>query len=96
MNGDNHGIVLLTLNRPKSKNALGRQIISEFQQHVKQLADDGSARVIIINSNVDGVFCAGADLKERQSMKTDEEIYEFVNELRAAFSALEVLFVYLF
>ncbi|CAI5467933.1 unnamed protein product [Closterium sp. Yama58-4] len=49
-----------------------------------------AVRVVIIRSAVDGVFCAGADLKERKGM-TQEEAEEFVSSLRGAFTDLEDL-----
>ncbi|GJP43191.1 hypothetical protein CLOM_g2689 [Closterium sp. NIES-68] len=52
--------------------------------------DGGDVRAVIIRSAVEGVFCAGADLKERKSM-TMEEAEAFVSSLRGAFSALENL-----
>ncbi|CAI5509450.1 unnamed protein product, partial [Closterium sp. Naga37s-1] len=49
-----------------------------------------AVRVVIIRSAVDGVFCAGADLKERKGM-TREEVEAFVSSLREAFTDLENL-----
>ncbi|CAI5968284.1 unnamed protein product, partial [Closterium sp. NIES-65] len=49
-----------------------------------------AVRVVIIRSAVDGVFCAGADLKERKGM-TQEEAEAFVSSLREAFTDLENL-----
>lgn len=43
-----------------------------------------------MRSNVDGVFCAGADLKERAGM-TQQETHEFVSLLRGTFKQLEVV-----
>jgi len=84
------GIVLVGLDRPEAKNALGRQLLAEFREAVEQLAADRSVRVVIVHSLVPGVFCAGADLKERASM-SQEEAGTFVKGLRAAFSELESL-----
>ena len=83
-------MVLLGLERPAARNALGRQLLGEFEAALASLAADGSARVVVIHSLVPGVFCAGADLKERAGM-APEEAEAFVKRLRAAFSALEAL-----
>ncbi len=90
LSGDDLGIVLLGLQRPGAKNALGRQLIQELQESLAELAEDRSVRVVIIHSLVPGVFCAGADLKERAGMN-QEEATAFVQRLRAAFTALERL-----
>ena len=47
-------------------------------------------RVLLVQSNVDKVFCAGADLKERASMGP-KQVSEFVQSLQSNFTALEVL-----
>lgn len=49
-----------------------------------------SARVLILNSKVEKVFCAGADLKERATMTADQ-VQTFVSELRKTFIDLESL-----
>lgn len=35
----------------------------------------GPTRALILTSEVDSVFCAGADLKERAGMSSDEYVY---------------------
>ncbi len=49
-----------------------------------------SARVLILDSKVDKVFCAGADLKERATMNADQ-VRAFVSELRMTFADLEAM-----
>lgn len=90
LEGADAGIVLLALDRPAAKNALGRQLLAEFREALKALAADGSTRVLIVHSLVPGVFCAGADLKERAGM-SQAEASEFVQGIRAAFTELEAL-----
>ena len=88
--GPDEGLVLLGLDRPGAKNALGRQLLGELEEAFGALAGDPGARVVVLHSLVDGVFCAGADLKERAGM-SPEEAEAFVKRLRAAFTALERL-----
>jgi len=78
------------LDRPEAKNALGRKLVAEFRDALKTLAASTSTRVVVLHSLVPGVFCAGADLKERAGM-TQEEASAFVQGLRAAFTELEAL-----
>ena len=84
------GITLLGLERPGAKNALGRQLLGELEAAFQSLALDMDVRVVILHSLVEGVFCAGADLKERSDM-SPTEAEAFVRRLRGAFSALERL-----
>ncbi len=88
--GEDAGIVLLGLDRPAAKNALGRQLMTEFRQALADLRSDPFVRVVVLHSLVPGVFCAGADLKERAAM-SPAETSTFVHSLRAAFTELEDL-----
>jgi len=90
LEGADAGIVLLGLDRPSAKNALGRQLLSELREGLKLLGTDPAVRVVIVHSTVPGVFCAGADLKERAGMSPDEAA-TFVQGIRAAFTELEAL-----
>lgn len=90
LEGPDAGIVRLGLDRPAAKNALGRQLLGEFRAALGSLARDRGARVLILHSLVEGVFCAGADLKERAGM-APAEVEAFVRGLRAAFTDLEDL-----
>ena len=44
----------------------------QFNEVVKELREDTTVKAVIIKSTVAKVFCAGADLKERKSMKDEE------------------------
>ena len=88
--GPDSGIVLLGLERPLAKNALGRQLVKEMEEAIATLKEDLSIRVVVLHSLVPGVFCAGADLKERADMG-QEEATDFVQRLRTTFRAVERL-----
>lgn len=65
LTGNHEGVAFLTMNRPKGKNSLSRNFLTHLEQSLQQLKDERSVRVLIMRSVVPGVFCAGADLKER-------------------------------
>jgi methylglutaconyl-CoA hydratase len=90
LGGNDAGIVLLGLDRPAAKNALGRQLMAEFRQALSDLRFDPTVRVVLVHSLVPGVFCAGADLKERAEM-SQAETAAFVHGLRSALTDLEDL-----
>lgn len=90
LDGLDRGIVLLGLERPAAKNALGRQLVLELDEALATLAADAAIRVVILHSLVPGIFCAGADLKERAGM-SEAEATAFVQKLRATFRAVERL-----
>ena len=57
------GIVEVKLERPGTKNAIGRDMLRGLQQTFDAIEKDHSANVVMICSSVPKVFCAGADLK---------------------------------
>lgn len=68
-------IKILSLNREKARNAISRQLLAELKQEVSSIhaeGDNGSTRALIVASEVDSSFCAGADLKERATFTQDE------------------------
>lgn len=70
-------------------NGLGSGLIStrQLEHALQELKCDESVRAIVLTSAVPGVFCAGADLKERSTMSIDES-ERFVTRLRALMSNL--------
>ncbi|KAI8924330.1 ClpP/crotonase-like domain-containing protein [Entophlyctis helioformis] len=90
LQGTDAGIFVVALNRPAAKNALGRTLLAQFRDALNSLRFNEQARVVIVKSNVDGVFCAGADLKERRTMEP-AEVASFVHSLRSSFTELESL-----
>jgi len=64
------GVATLTLNRPAARNALNNAMCGDLLGALMALADDATVRVVMIRAN-GPVFCAGADLKERQGMDDD-------------------------
>ncbi|XP_062064570.1 methylglutaconyl-CoA hydratase, mitochondrial [Lepus europaeus] len=79
---ENRGIVVLGINRAYGKNALSRNLIKMLSKAVDSLKSDKQVRTIIIRSEVPGIFCAGADLKERAKMSSSE-VGPFVSKIRA-------------
>ncbi|PVZ20543.1 MULTISPECIES: enoyl-CoA hydratase/isomerase family protein [unclassified Pseudomonas] len=64
-------IARLTLNRPQARNALNTALCHDLHQAVLAVAENPAIHVLIIDAN-GPVFCAGADLKERQGMDDDQ------------------------
>ncbi|XP_047400321.1 enoyl-CoA hydratase domain-containing protein 2, mitochondrial isoform X5 [Sciurus carolinensis] len=70
--GPDQGITEILMNRPHARNALGNIFVSELLEALAQLREDQQVRVLLFRSGVKGVFCAGADLKEREQMSAAE------------------------
>ncbi|EFN51053.1 hypothetical protein CHLNCDRAFT_59356 [Chlorella variabilis] len=90
LDGDNEGIFFLSLCRPEARNSIGRQFLRELRECLHTVAQERTTRCVVVRSTVPGVFCAGADLKERAGM-TQAEAATFVGELREAFAHLDSL-----
>lgn len=58
----NH-VAVLTLNRPKAKNALSSPLFEDLNAELEKADRDDSVRAIVITGG-DKVFAAGADIKE--------------------------------
>ncbi|KAM9325464.1 enoyl-CoA hydratase domain-containing protein 2, mitochondrial [Gastrophryne carolinensis] len=76
--------------RPHARNSLGKVLVSEFFHSVESLRHDSSVRVVVVKSAVPGVFCAGADLKERAKM-SNSEVSLFVQDLRKLMNEIAAL-----
>ncbi len=70
---DDHGIVTLTLNRPRQYNALCDALLGEVQTQLDAIAGDPAARVVVI-AGAGQAFCAGHDLKEMRA-RPDQAYY---------------------
>lgn len=68
--GSGH-VRVLQLNRPKARNAISCELLENLSTQVSSIAAEngsGPTRALVVASNVDAAFCAGADLKERATM----------------------------
>ncbi|KAK2835790.1 hypothetical protein Q5P01_016274 [Channa striata] len=82
LEGEDDGIVEVLMCRQKARNALGHVFVSQMRELVSSLSKKSAVRVVVFRSLVPGVFCAGADLKER-AMMNDTESDLFVHSLRS-------------
>ncbi|XP_059583826.1 enoyl-CoA hydratase domain-containing protein 2, mitochondrial [Alligator mississippiensis] len=78
------------MNRPHAKNSLGNVFVNELFRALESLRYDDKVRVVLFKSQVKGVFCAGADLKERAQM-SDTEVGHFVHRLRSLMDEIAAL-----
>ncbi|HLS06814.1 MAG TPA: enoyl-CoA hydratase [Bacillota bacterium] len=67
-------IALITLNRPKAANALSLQLLDELNNILNHLKTNESIVCTILTGVGQKVFCAGADLKERETMNEKEAL----------------------
>ncbi len=63
---DSRGVHTLTLNSPKTFNALSEAMLTALQAELKSIAADPGARVLVLAA-AGKVFCAGHNLKEMRA-----------------------------
>lgn len=90
LDGKDNGIAVLGLNKPESRNAFSKSLVTQFYESLATIKEDNKIRAVIIRSLVPKVFCAGADLRERSQMQP-QEITEFVTSLRNLMNTVESL-----
>lgn len=91
---DYGSIAKVTLNRPKSKNAISRQLLNELHDYIMLLATKDKSvekvRAMVITSSLPDVFCAGADLKERKTF-TPQDTAQFLKKLNYTLNLIQSL-----
>ncbi|MCJ1402878.1 hypothetical protein MMC11_006099 [Xylographa trunciseda] len=86
-------IRILSLNSPHNRNAISRALLKDLSRHIAEIHSEGQSgqtRALIIASDVDEAFCAGADLKERKGF-TKEETASFLTTLRSTLTSISTL-----
>ncbi|GJD49709.1 2,3-dehydroadipyl-CoA hydratase [Methylobacterium crusticola] len=56
-------VAVVTINRPRRRNAIGVQLVQDLSRELSHLDDDADAHAIVLTGTAPG-FCAGSDLKE--------------------------------
>jgi len=79
---------ILTIDREARRNALSRMTLVELGRLGMELVADSSIRAIVVTGAGDKVFCAGADLKERQGF-TNEDVRAQVGLYRTELAVLD-------
>jgi isohexenylglutaconyl-CoA hydratase len=86
------GVLHITLNRPEVRNAMSLQMVQDLRTALANAQSDSTTRVIVLRG-AGGHFCAGADLRDMASARTQLETNpNAVAEVNAAFGDLCVAF----
>src|ERR1700682_346716 len=84
------GVATLSINRPKSRNALALQTMAELDQAIDAVRA-GRARVLVIRGEGTKAFCAGGDLKELEQIRSAAEAAAMARRMRATLDRLPQL-----
>lgn len=69
---DDAGVLTLTLNQPKSRNALSQAMMRALHQAVAEAGENQNVRAVILAAS-GPAFCAGHDLKELTGHRSDSD-----------------------
>ncbi len=73
-------VARIVLNDPKRHNALGCEQLEGIRARLKQIADEGEARVLILTGAGDKTFCAGASLHELSDGRMGDDAFQKMTE----------------
>ncbi len=82
-------VMNLTLNRPEKRNALSRELLSQLQTALEQVAADQRVRVVVLTA-YGPAFCAGHDLGEMVGCSEDayRGLFTLCSQVMQQFRAL--------
>jgi enoyl-CoA hydratase/carnithine racemase len=82
-------VAVLTLSNPERRNVLDVPTATAMQEAVERLGRDPHVRCVVI-TGTDGVFAAGADIRELESASAEENL-AYNRRLRASVNAVAAL-----
>ncbi len=87
LRSDQDGVAVLTLNAPKTINALSEAMLAALSDELDRIAVDSSVKVVILQSGGNH-FCAGHNLKEMSTHRADDDGgFQYFQDLFATCSA---------
>ncbi|MEP4148690.1 MAG: enoyl-CoA hydratase [Halioglobus sp.] len=88
LRSDDDGVCILTLNAPRTINALSEEMLAALSNVLDEIAADRSVKAVIIRSAGDH-FCAGHNLKEMTERRKDTDGgFQYFQDLFASCSAM--------
>lgn len=72
LRSDEDGVTILTLNAPKTINALSEAMMAALSEALDEIAEDSSVKAVILRS-AGNHFCAGHNLKEMTARRDDAD-----------------------
>ena len=83
-------VAVVTINRPKVRNALNGQTMRELRQAMEELQQDASVRAIVLTGAGEKAFVAGADINElavlspvegKEHARSGQSVLDFIENL---------------
>jgi len=84
------GIGTITLNRPKSMNALNSTVFKELGQVLSEIEGDDEVKVVLVTGS-EKFFASGADISEVGGISTPVDAHDFIKAAQATINRIEDL-----
>lgn len=84
---ESSGMAIVTIHRPRAKNALTKNMWQELTRIGKRIPNNPKTKVVILRGG-QGVFSAGSDIKEFSTMSIDE-VNDVFHDMERAISIFE-------
>ncbi|HVV68517.1 MAG TPA: 3-hydroxyacyl-CoA dehydrogenase NAD-binding domain-containing protein [Gammaproteobacteria bacterium] len=89
---DEDHILWLSIDRKDSAvNSLNQEVIQEFDEILKSIAEDPQLVGVVISSAKSSGFIAGADIEQFVKLQTETEAFELIRQAQLVFDKLEAL-----
>jgi enoyl-CoA hydratase len=79
-------IVTITINNPKTLNALDIPTLLELESAINAIRDDGNSKVVILTGSGEKAFIAGGDIKDLNSRKGLAHYREYAQLIHRVFN----------
>ena len=77
-----HGLAVLTINRPNKRNAISKEVVSLFAQYITELENNTDIKLLVITGEGQQAFCAGGDLKDFHGYLKADEAFELLKPMQ--------------
>jgi len=79
----------VTLNRPKSRNALTFAMYDRLAEICEHVPEDGSVKVIVVTGAGEKAFAAGTDMTQFRAFSKPQDALDYEHRMDRVFSAIE-------
>jgi enoyl-CoA hydratase len=81
-------IATITINNPKTLNALDIPTLLELESAINAIRDDGNSKVVILTGSGEKAFIAGGDIKDLNSRKGLAHYREYAQLIHRVFNII--------
>lgn len=86
-----NNVLVFTITRPDRRNAVNYEVMDGLDEAVTKAEHDDSIKILMITGEGTQAFCAGGDLQEFHSLKTQAESYSMLSRMGGILYRLAIL-----